>query len=49
MDESRFDADVVVVGAGLGGLAAAAHLVAVGKRVVVVEQHSVPAGHAVLW
>ena len=49
MDESRFDTDVVVVGAGLGGLAAAAHLVAVGKRVVVVEQHSVPGGNATVF
>jgi len=49
MDESRSDADVVVVGAGLGGLAAAAHLVAVGKRVVVVEQHSVLGGNATVF
>jgi all-trans-retinol 13,14-reductase len=34
----------VVIGAGMGGLAAAACLGAVGRRVLVLEQHSVPGG-----
>lgn len=38
--------DAVVVGAGLGGLSAAGHLAARGRRVVVVEHHSVPGGYA---
>ena len=35
---------VVVVGAGLGGLAAALHLVGAGRRVTVVEREQVPGG-----
>jgi prolycopene isomerase len=38
--------DVVVVGAGLGGLAAAAALSRRGRRVLVLEQHDVPGGYA---
>ena len=34
---SAADADVVVVGAGLAGLAAASDLAAAGRRVIVVE------------
>ncbi|MFZ2177527.1 MAG: NAD(P)/FAD-dependent oxidoreductase [Rhodococcus sp. (in: high G+C Gram-positive bacteria)] len=39
-------AEAVVVGAGLGGLAAAVTLAAQGKKTVVLEQHSVPGGYA---
>jgi phytoene dehydrogenase-like protein len=38
--------DAIVIGAGLGGLSAAAHLAKAGKRVVVVEQSARPGG---LW
>jgi phytoene desaturase len=37
---------VVVVGAGLGGLACALHLVAAGRQVTVVEREPVPGGRA---
>ncbi len=37
---------VVVVGAGLGGLACALHLAAVGRQVTVVEREAVPGGRA---
>ncbi len=37
---------VVVVGAGLGGLACALHLAAAGREVIVVERESVPGGRA---
>lgn len=43
---SMHDADVVVVGAGLGGLVAAAYLAVSGKRVIVVDRHSVAGGNA---
>ena len=38
--------DVVVVGAGLAGLSAAGHLAREGKRVLVLEHHTVPGGYA---
>jgi phytoene dehydrogenase-like protein len=38
--------DVVVIGAGLGGLAAAAHLATRGLAVTVVEAHEKPGGYA---
>lgn len=37
---------VIVVGAGLGGLACALHLAAAGRQVTVVERESVPGGRA---
>ncbi len=40
----RFDA--VVIGAGLGGLAAGVTLAGSGRKVVVLEQHTVPGGYA---
>ena len=38
--------DVVVIGAGLGGLSAAAHLAKAGKQVLILEHHTVPGGYA---
>ncbi len=38
--------DVVVVGAGMGGLSAATHLAKHGRRVLVAERHNVPGGYA---
>ncbi len=38
--------DVIVIGAGLAGLSAAAHLAVDGKRVLVIEHHAVPGGFA---
>src|SRR5437763_14464425 len=40
---------VAVIGAGLGGLAAAAHLVGRGHEVVVLERETVPGGRVGLW
>ncbi len=39
------DADVIVIGAGPGGLACAAYLSALGKHVIVVDRHTVPGGN----
>jgi phytoene dehydrogenase-like protein len=43
---TEIETDVVVVGAGLGGLSAAGHLQAIGHDVVIIEHHSVPGGYA---
>ena len=43
-DANRYDA--VVIGGGLGGLTAGARLAKEGRRVLLVEQHSVPGGYA---
>ncbi len=40
------DYDAVVVGAGLGGLSAAASLAVEGKKVLLLERHNVPGGYA---
>ncbi len=40
------DFDVVVVGAGLGGLSAATLMARAGKRVLLLERHNVPGGYA---
>ncbi|MBN1663894.1 MAG: FAD-dependent oxidoreductase [Deltaproteobacteria bacterium] len=40
------DFDVIIVGAGLGGLSAATCLSQAGKRVLVLEKHNVPGGYA---
>ena len=37
---------VVIVGAGLGGLACALHLAGAGREVTVIERESVPGGRA---
>ena len=39
-------ADVIIVGGGLGGLTAGAKLVREGKKVLLIEQHTVPGGCA---
>ncbi|MBI2170101.1 MAG: NAD(P)/FAD-dependent oxidoreductase [Actinobacteria bacterium] len=49
MATSTRDADVVVVGAGLGGLVVAAYLAALGKHVIVVDRHSIPGGNATIF
>jgi prolycopene isomerase len=38
--------DVVVIGAGLGGLSTAGYLAKAGKKVLVLEHHTVPGGYA---
>lgn len=40
------DADVIVIGSGLGGLTAAALLARYGQRVIVCESHTIPGGTA---
>ncbi len=43
------EADVVVVGAGMGGLCTAAYLAVAGQRVVVVDRHSVAGGNGTVF
>ena len=38
--------DVIIIGAGLGGLTAGAKLARTGKKVLLVEQHNIPGGCA---
>jgi phytoene desaturase len=40
---------IVVVGAGLGGLATAMRLAGAGRKVTVLERESVPGGRAGIW
>ena len=47
--ESSPDREVLVVGAGLGGLAAAVRLASKGYRVRVLERHATPGGRCGLW
>lgn len=44
MSSQKYDA--VVIGAGLGGLSAAGYLAKAGKKVLVLEHHTVPGGYA---
>ena len=41
--------DVIIVGAGVGGLAAGALLAKRGRRVVIIEQHDKPGGFCTSW
>lgn len=43
------DADVIVVGAGTGGLTAAAYLAVAGRGVIVVDRGPAPGGHATVF
>ena len=45
MPGAESDADVIVVGAGAGGLTTAAYLAALGRRVIVVDRQPVPGGN----
>jgi prolycopene isomerase len=42
----QWQPDIVVIGAGLGGLATASLLAQRGKRVLVIDRHNVPGGYA---
>jgi all-trans-retinol 13,14-reductase len=47
--DTREARDVVVIGAGLGGLSAAAYLASRGVSVLVVERHEQPGGYATMF
>ena len=47
--DKSHDTEVVVIGAGIGGLCAGALLAKYGKKVTVVEAHDVPGGAAHSW
>ena len=49
VQRSGVDFDVIVIGAGIGGLSAGALLAQAGLRVLVAEQHLVPGGFAHNW
>jgi all-trans-retinol 13,14-reductase len=49
MTGSRPDADVIVVGAGAGGLTAAAYLAAAGRQVTVVDRQSMAGGNTAVF
>ncbi|QZZ21590.1 FAD-dependent oxidoreductase [Leptothermofonsia sichuanensis E412] len=44
--KNTIDADVIIVGSGIGGLSAAGLLARYGKRVLICESHSIPGGAA---
>ncbi|MEE8543712.1 MAG: FAD-binding protein, partial [Gammaproteobacteria bacterium] len=46
--EARFDADAIVVGAGLSGLSAAVDMGRAGVDVLVVDMNSMAGGHAIM-
>ena len=46
--EIRFDADAIVVGAGLSGLSAAVEMGRAGVDVLVVDMNSMAGGHAIM-
>ena len=48
-DDKSHDTDVVVIGAGIGGLCAGALLAKYGLKVTVVESHDIPGGAAHAW
>ena len=45
-DRETLTVDAVVIGAGLGGLGAAGYLARAGRKVAVLEHHTVPGGYA---
>jgi carotene isomerase len=46
MSSQAQDADVIVIGSGIGGLVAGALLARYGKRVIICESHTIPGGAA---
>ncbi|MCG3220972.1 MAG: NAD(P)-binding protein, partial [Candidatus Heimdallarchaeota archaeon] len=41
--------DIIVIGAGLGGLFSGAKLAKEGKKVLLIEQHNIPGGCATVF